>query len=204
MNMKKLVILYLSFMMLGSAQVRGEESFTFAGGAETWGGERIPLPTSFAPDMKVSGIEEIRFAPGMFKPDSDEFFTYVFVFSCPEGTWNESVIQREILTYYRGLSRMVSKGQVTEEDAAAFTFALEAAEAAHLPGDAKSAKTYAGKLNWTEPFKTLKPQVLHMEIATWQREDAQQHYLFASVSPKPREHAIWKSLRAIRESLVVK
>ncbi|MEM7393198.1 MAG: hypothetical protein AAF492_12705, partial [Verrucomicrobiota bacterium] len=45
-----------------------------------WFGERIALPTGFAPDMTLKGVEEIRFAPGMFKPDAADFFTYVFVF----------------------------------------------------------------------------------------------------------------------------
>ena len=31
--------------------------------------------------MKLTGVEEIRFAPGMFKPESETFFTYVFVFA---------------------------------------------------------------------------------------------------------------------------
>ena len=46
-----------------------------------WKGERIVLPPKFAPDMKLTGVEEIRFAPGMFKPESETFFTYVFVFA---------------------------------------------------------------------------------------------------------------------------
>jgi hypothetical protein len=40
---------------------------------DDWRGERIVLPPPFAPDMKFKfkGIEEIRFAPGMFQADSD-------------------------------------------------------------------------------------------------------------------------------------
>ncbi len=48
----------------------------------TWRGERIELPPRFAPTMTLKGIEEIRFAPGMFKAESDWFFSYVFVSPC--------------------------------------------------------------------------------------------------------------------------
>ena len=31
-----------------------------------WRGERIALPPAFAPKMKFKGVEQVRFAPGMF------------------------------------------------------------------------------------------------------------------------------------------
>ena len=36
---------------------------------EGWKGETISLPPGFAPGMKLQGLEKIRFAPGMFKPE---------------------------------------------------------------------------------------------------------------------------------------
>src|SRR5262245_34223057 len=75
-------------------------------------GARIDLPPRFAPAMTLNGIDEIRFAPGMFDAKSDSFFTYVFVFSIPkEQVLTPEVIQREMLAYYRGLSEAVSKGK---------------------------------------------------------------------------------------------
>lgn len=204
MGMMKHRILLLFTGLLLNGALRAEEAFTFKGGAEKWGGERISLPTGFAPDMQVKGIEEIRFAPGMFNPDADDFFSYVFVFACPEDTWTEAVIHREILTYYRGLSKSVSRGKVTEAKAGAFTFKLEATKVEDMPADAEASRAYAGVLQWIEPFKTLEPQTLHMEIATWKRAGVKRHYLFAGVSPRERAHALWKDLRKIRSSLVVK
>ena len=63
-----------------------------------WKGERIRLPPAFAPAMKLKGIEEIRFAPGMFQAQSDSFFSYAFVFSvAKDHELTQEVIQREIL-----------------------------------------------------------------------------------------------------------
>ena len=39
-----------------------------------WRGEAIQLPPSFAPKMTWKGLEEVRFAPGMFDPKKDDFF----------------------------------------------------------------------------------------------------------------------------------
>src|SRR5204863_171753 len=49
-----------------------------------WGKETIELPPQFAPDMKWKGVEELRFAPGMFKAGADDFFSYALLFWLPE------------------------------------------------------------------------------------------------------------------------
>src|SRR5688500_2734436 len=41
-----------------------------------WRTETIPFPLGFAPTLPYTGIEELRFAPGMFKAGSDDFWTY--------------------------------------------------------------------------------------------------------------------------------
>ena len=43
-----------------------------------WGKESIDLPPKFAPDMDWRGAVELRFAPGMFKADAADFFSYAF------------------------------------------------------------------------------------------------------------------------------
>ncbi len=43
---------------------------------EKWSGETITLPPGFARDMAIKGVEVIRFAPGMFDPQAEDFFSY--------------------------------------------------------------------------------------------------------------------------------
>ncbi|MFT4546872.1 MAG: hypothetical protein ACI8XO_004327 [Verrucomicrobiales bacterium] len=175
-----------------------------------WKGERITLPPPFAKDMKLQGIEEIRFAPGMFKPDSDSFFSYVFVFSVPgEKKLSEKVIKSETLTYYRGLAKSVLAGRGKEVDPSKFKFELEKAKQAKgVPAsvaDAKSVVQYTGKLDWIEPFATAKPQVLHFEIQAWADPKTKRNYLFVGTSPKEIDDKaeIWKKLRKIRSDFKV-
>ena len=46
-------------------------------------------------------IEEILFAPGMFKADQKNFFTYVFLFALePKPALTAEVLRKELLTKY--------------------------------------------------------------------------------------------------------
>lgn len=175
-----------------------------------WKGERIELPPPFAPDMKMTGIEEIRFAPGMFDPKSEEFFSYVFVFSVPgDQKLSEEVIKDETLAYYRGLAASVLKGKGKEVDTSKFKFELEKAkEAKETPAsvtDGKAVTQYKGKLDWVEPFSTAEPQVLHFEIQAWADPKTTRNYLFVGTSPKEvsDKAEIWKALRKIRSEFKV-
>ncbi|MEN9576037.1 MAG: hypothetical protein RL514_3892 [Verrucomicrobiota bacterium] len=176
-----------------------------------WKGERITLPPAFAPAMKLRGIEEIRFAPGMFQAQADSFFSYAFVFSVSQDQeLTQAVIQREILVYYQGLAESVLKGKGRAVETGKFTFKLERAkQAAGAPEQlpvATPVTQYSGELDWVEPFATGKPQVLHFEIHAWSDPGTARNYLFVCTSPKAREEttAIWKELRAIRRTLEIK
>ena len=176
-----------------------------------WKGERIQLPPPFAPAMKLKGIEEVRFAPGMFDAASDTFFSYAFVFSVPkEQELTQQMIQQEILAYYRGLAGAILKRKGVDADTGKFTFKLEQAKDAtgtpeKVPASAKAIQ-YHGELVWVEPFVTAKPQVLHFEIQSWTDPARSRNYLFVCTSPKARwdSDATWKELRSIRRTFEVK
>ena len=175
-----------------------------------WKGERIELPPPFAPEMKLKGIEVIRFAPGMFNAQSDSFFTYAFVFSVSKDQdLTQEVIQREILAYYRGLAKAILKNKGTAADVGKFTFRLEQAKEATGTPEKVSASArvtqYTGELAWVEPFVTAKPQVLHFEIQSWADPATSRNYMFVCTSPKIRGETdeTWKELRKIRRSFEV-
>src|ERR1700760_3139406 len=81
---------------------------------EGWRKETIPFPLEFAPSLKHKGLEELRFAPGMFKPGAPDFFSYAFVW------WLEgepppaaSALESELPVYFRGLCDAVGKDRYT-------------------------------------------------------------------------------------------
>ena len=72
--------LFATALTARAQEAAAEPKFVFDTGNPPWRGERIELPPGFAPDLGWKGVEQIRFAPGMFTEGEDDFFSYVLVF----------------------------------------------------------------------------------------------------------------------------
>lgn len=178
---------------------QAEPTFHFDTGVPPWKGERLVLPPGFAPDLGWSGVEQIRFAPGMFQADQPDFFSYVLVFLlAAESEVTEAALKRELLIYYRGLSHAVMTGKEVPVDTSGFSISLAPAEEqTDLPRFAPNVTAWTGTLDWVEPFATQKPQTLQLELHVWDYEG--QPVVFSCVSPVDRANAApWKTLREIR------
>ncbi len=199
--MRRLILLSGFLLLLTAAASAQPEKQPFQlPEPKGWGKESISLPPSFAPDMKWKGAEELRFAPGMFKADSESFFSYDLFFWLPDDQKIDSeTMQRELLAYYRGLAKAVLKGKKQEVDAGKFTLTIKkAAEKTGRRPNGESFAAFVGELKWTEPFATGKPQTLRLDIHTWRSEKHNHHCLAACVSPQPETAEVWKTLREIR------
>lgn len=164
-----------------------------------WGGETIPLPTGFAPKMKLKGTEHIRFAPGMMKAGSETFFCYAFAFEFQRDlNVTDKVLQEELLKYYRGLSKAVLRDQTPVLPFERFTVKLTQVEPKEKLKNMP--QQWTAELKWVEPFATRKTQTLHMEIRVWKGN--QKQFLFACVSPQSRKADVWKQLRKIRTDYI--
>ena len=167
-----------------------------------WGRESIVLPPDFAQDMAWKGVEEIRFAPGMFQPQAEDFFSYAFVFRLEANAKTDPVdIQRELLKYYRGLAVTVLRDQEVDLKPGAFKLVLEQPQAGQSRPDRKrGTQRLVATLDWTEPFVTRRRQALRMEADQWMA--GENRFLFVCVSPQQSEAAIWNTLRRMRDSFV--
>lgn len=194
-----------AYVLFGSflASANEEPRFLFDTGSPPWKGERIPLPPGFARDLGWTGVEEIRFAPGMFQPDEPDFFSYILVFALqPDSDISEKGLKQELLTYYQGLSEAVMSNAGLDVNAEEFTIALEKAarENGGAPEANPKATAWVGTLNWVEPFATKKEQTLHFEVHTWKQGDLPVVLSCVSpVDPKANEGP-WMRLREIRKS----
>jgi len=165
-----------------------------------WKGERIPLPPTFARDMKLTGTEEARFSPGMFQEKSDTFFSYLFVFQVePKTELTQKVIKDELLTYYRGLSRTIFKSRNVKVDTDSFAVKIKQSKPKKPQKSVPAGlKQYDGSVTWIEPFVTQKRQTLTLEIQSWTDKKTGHGYLFVCASPKETTAEIWKTMRNIR------
>ena len=209
-------LLFLIGASASLAQVKAEDApKTTAPMTETfhwetgpgWFGERIKLPPGFSPTMDWKGIEEIRFAPDMFKADQPDFFSYALVFSlAADADVSPAGLRKQILLYYQGLSSRVSAGKGRKVDVSKFTIDLKPAKdlSDSAPKQAKSPAAYLATLKWIEPFATGKPQDLHLEIHAWKDKIRKRTYLFFCASPQSSDAPIRKILRKIRAAFVAK
>jgi hypothetical protein len=165
-----------------------------------WAKETIPLPPTFAPDMKWKGQEELRFAPDWRQADADTFFSYDLLFWLPDDQKvDPKTMGKELLAYYRGLAKVVLKAKKQDVDVSIFTLSIK--DTADKPGKRPGGEPvagYVGELKWIEPFTTVKPQTLRLEIHTWPVEKHKHRCVFVCVSPQPETAAVWKALREIR------
>lgn len=155
-----------------------------------WRTETLSLPTGFAKDMQLTGFEEVRFAPGMFQPDADDFFTYCFVFCLPkQNPPDRKELTKELLKYYRGLAVAVTRRSGIDVKPDSFTLTITPVK------DSKTKSTAVMK--WIEPFVTRKPQTLHFEIESVTESSINGCLLKIAVSPQRDESAVWKPMRQL-------
>ena len=191
-------------LTLDAAKPPDLQQFVIKKPAPQWFGERIKLPPSFAPKLGFKGIEEILFAPGMFKATEKDFFSYVFLFALePKPELTADVLRKELLTYYSGLSKNVMRNP--NLDTSKFKVKLESLKKnGSAAKGAVDVKSYRAEVYWLEPFATKKMQTLFFELQTWKYKGSPYNYLFVCASPQKVDAPIWNTMRDILESIAIK
>lgn len=82
-----------------------------------WGIERFPIPIDFAPNIPYKGVEDVRFTTGWSKPESDEYWSYAFLWYV-EGSQilDAKTIENNLSLYFDGLvNRNIEKRALPKE-----------------------------------------------------------------------------------------
>ena len=165
---------------------------------EKWRSERIPFPLDFAKDLDYKGVEDLRFSPGMFKPEADDYFSYVFLFWL-EGSVpvDAKSLEADLLKYYKGLCATVAKGRKLDLDLSKIAVKATKQEGkAKLAGE--EADSFHARIDWFDPFTTGKPLTLHLELWSRPADAGKRTCLFALASPQEKSAPIWETLRKIQ------
>jgi len=150
-----------------------------------WRPEVLPFPLSFSPEMDMQGAEELIFSPGMFKPETSDFFSYVFVWNIKQNNINQVQMNTYLVQYFAGLYKSVSKQQ-------------EADVIVNLSVAGKGG-SYQGGVDWVEPFKTKQKQHLYFTVSHTACENSNDHRWYFLVSPQKQSHTVWNDLKAIEK-----
>jgi hypothetical protein len=163
---------------------------TILKGPADWRFERMPTPPGFAPNIKLTGFEEARFAPGMFDTSSPNSFTYVLVISADGAPDLDSAALKDFLEkYYRGLSVGLGRQKGLSPDPAQMI-----AEVAPVQGDKMRC---TAKVTFFDTFTDGRKISLNVAARVVALPAAKKTGLILLISPQPKDHAVWRTLREI-------
>ena len=110
--MKNLIIILLCATALSAFGQNPEVEFDAKnweppyslGFPEGWDVERFSIPILFAPQIAYKGVEDIRFTPGWAKIQSEDYWSYAFLWyldGTPKTT--AKIVKNNLKAYYTGL-----------------------------------------------------------------------------------------------------
>ena len=185
----KSLLLIAAFAATAFAQPRRDMTPSILMGPSDWRFEKMPTPPGFAPDIKLSGFEEARFAPGMFETSSPNYLTYVLIVSADGAPAIDSAALKDFLEkYYRGLSIGLAKRKGLAADAAQMIAEVSPA----------SEKNRANAtVVFFDSFTDGRKVTLNVEARVVPQPAAKKTGLVLLISPQPKSHAVWQTLRQI-------
>lgn len=185
----KILLLFIYVFITQSIHAQEEELLLKI--AEPWRSERLAFPISFAPSLDYKGIEEVRFAKGWGKPESDEFWTYTFLWYLDEDPKEtEATLGNDMEAYFDGLMNAVGKGRGITD--------IPATNAVFVKNEQTNTTTsYIGKVKVFDAFFTKTIQTLHVKVVADYCEKEKKHTVLFTFSRQEYDHAIWKTLDGI-------
>ncbi len=178
------------FFLISSTLAQSEEVLLTI--EEPWRSERLEFPIAFAPSIDYKGIEEVRFAKGWGKPDSEEFWTYTFLWYLDEDpNITALAIQNDIEAYFNGLMTLVGKGNGLTD--------IPKANVVFVPEN-DNEKSFIGKAKVFDAFFTKGIQELNIKAVSDYCSVTKKYTVLFTFSPKEFDHSIWQTLDNIHLS----
>jgi hypothetical protein len=190
-----LIRLFVLAVLCASAQE--PEPYSFAA-PEGWRKERMEFPLGFARDLEYKGHEDLRFAPGMFKPEQADYFSYAFVMWIDgKMSFEPGSLEKDLLKYYKGLCASVARSRKLDLDLSKIAVQVTKQDKKGKLGG-EDAELLQARIDWYDPFVTGKPMTLHLELWGRSADARKRSCLFALASPKDKSAPLWDALRKIQ------
>lgn len=158
-----------------------------------WDVERFLIPIAFAPTIAYKGVEDIRFTPGWSKRETDEYWSYAFLWYL-DSTKNldAKTIENNLTAYYTGLVNInIDKSKIAADKIVPAKVSITEREAAK--GDLK---TFEGAVNMLD-YMTQQPIILNLRVHIKSCEGENQTFVFYEASPKPYTDKVWNALNQL-------
>ena len=195
--MKNIITLLLAFTFLNG---HAQENTVFDGHKweapyhlpipKDWGVERFPVPPSFANSIQYKGVEDIRFMPGWSKIESDEYWSYAFLWYL-NGVQKPDAknLQKDLTAYYTGLFKVnTDPSKIDTTQLVPVKVSIQTKKT-----DKGDHSTFEGIVVMND-YMTKKPISLNLVVHIKSCKAKNNSFVFFELSPKPFDDAVWKSL----------
>jgi hypothetical protein len=186
----------IACLMMIALGVKGQNAKPeFLKGPTSWEFERFSLPPGFAPGFPYKGVEELRFAPGMFSKDASDYFSYAFVARLDSmASFTQDDLRNYLLVYFKGLCANTAKQRNLSIDTAQITVVTEK--------NKFETEAYNAQIHLFGVFADGAPVTLNAEISVVSDPKSNRIYLVYIASPQEKTREMWLPLHEIRLGFV--
>jgi hypothetical protein len=198
--MKNLIILMLC---VTSLSIYGQEKTEFDGHKweapyylpipKDWTFERFLVPPSFASAIQYKGVEDIRFTPGWSKIESNEYWSYAFLWFLDDAKeFDSKTLENNLTAYYIGLFNInTDKSKTDTTKLIQVNVSISSKKAEN-----EDRKTFEGVVKMND-YMTKKPISLNLIIHIKSCEAQNKTFAFFELSPKPYSDNVWNDLNQL-------
>ncbi len=159
----------------------------------TWGKEIIEIPFWFAPKINYKGYEDIRFAKGWEKSDSNGFWTLAFAWDINlKKQPTADFFEENLKLYFDGLMKVVN-----EDESIKIPKTRVSIKETNTINDAQK---FIGTLATYDAFTTRKVIKINVAIEIYYCMATKNYVPLFKMCPKEFDHQSWKMLNSIRIS----
>jgi hypothetical protein len=158
-----------------------------------WDVERFLIPIGFAPAIPYTGVEDIRFTPGWAKKETDEYWSYAFLWYLDDTPkFDSKILERNLIAYYTGLFNInTDKSKIDTTKLIQVTASID-----KRISDNGDSETFQGTVNMND-YMTKKPITINLLIHIKSCEGQKKTFVFYEISPKPFTDNVWHSLHQL-------
>ena len=161
---------------------------------ERWRTELFDFPLSFAPEVDYEGYEDIRFLKGWSNQESDEFWSYAFVWVLKdEPVITAASLARDMNYYFDGLMKLPGQAAMEGTEAAS----IKASESV-FDKDNDSKYSFYGTIKTKEAFFTQKVITLNVKVEQSYCGQSDQYFVLFRLSPLDFSASIWDQLSEVK------